>query len=201
MDGGTIKHSLRADSGGVNALCFSPNGTKLAGGDQAVRVFDVDSGDLILEIEGHTEHLYSVVWSLDGSQLFTGSWDQTIRHWDSETGEEIGEPWMGHTGIVHFLSLSLDGTKLVSTSADHTVRFWAVDSGDPIGEPLQHDSDLWAVGFSPSGEFVACGGADRKVSIWRVPWWDDSKAEVIVHFQLSWIASYHNCDCRRINHF
>ncbi|KIJ13678.1 hypothetical protein PAXINDRAFT_13432, partial [Paxillus involutus ATCC 200175] len=94
MDGGTIKHSLRADSGGVNALCFSPNGTKLAGGDQAVRVFDVDSGDLILEIEGHTEHLYSVVWSLDGSQLFTGSWDQTIRHWDSETGEEIGEPWM-----------------------------------------------------------------------------------------------------------
>ncbi|KIJ13730.1 hypothetical protein PAXINDRAFT_13496, partial [Paxillus involutus ATCC 200175] len=27
--------------------------------------------------------------------------------------------------------------------------------------------------FSPSGEFIACGDEDGKVSIWRVPWWDD----------------------------
>ncbi|KIJ13212.1 hypothetical protein PAXINDRAFT_13962 [Paxillus involutus ATCC 200175] len=32
-----------------------------------------------------------------------------------------------------------------------------------------------AVTFSPSGEFVACGESRGKVSIWRVPRWDDSK--------------------------
>ncbi|KIJ13679.1 hypothetical protein PAXINDRAFT_170195 [Paxillus involutus ATCC 200175] len=175
MDGGTIKYSLKSGSGDVIALCFSPDGTKLAcGGDQAVRVFDVDSGDLILgPIEGHTNHVFSIVWSLDGSRLFTSSSDQTIRHWDSESGEAIGEPWMGHTDYVKTISLSPDGTKLTSVSRDKTVRFWDADSGNPTGELVHHEGHMWAVTFSPSGEFVACSGEDKKVSIWRVPWWDD----------------------------
>ncbi|KIJ18025.1 hypothetical protein PAXINDRAFT_71621 [Paxillus involutus ATCC 200175] len=187
MDGGTVKCLLESGADDVAALCFSPNGTKLAcGGDEAIRVFDLDSGDLILgPIEGHTRDVFSVVWSLDGSRLFTASWDHTIRHWDSETGEAIGEPWTGHTSSVNRLSLSPDGSKLASSSTDETVRFWDVDSGEPIGEPLPHEMNVWALTFSPSGEFVACG--DHKVSIWRVPWWDDSlsAAEVISHSQFS----------------
>ncbi|KAF9221839.1 WD40 repeat-like protein [Gyrodon lividus] len=180
MDGGTVKHSLQSGSGDVNSVCFSPNGQKLVSGhdDAAIRVFDVQSGDLILgPIKGHAKHVYSVVWSLDGSRLFTASWDVTIRCWDSETGEAIGEPWAGHTDYINSLSLSPDGTKLASASTDKTVRFWATDSGDPIGEPLQHEGAVWAVAFSPSGEFVACSGRDRKASIWRVPWWDVSQRE------------------------
>ncbi|KAF9221842.1 WD40 repeat-like protein [Gyrodon lividus] len=179
-DGGTVKHSFTSGSGDVNSVSFSPNGKKLASGndDKAIRVFDLESSDLILgPIGGHTQHVYSVVWSLDGSKLFTASWDGTIRCWDSETGEAIGEPWTDHTDDVHCLSLSPDGTKLASGSNDATVRFWATDSGDPIGEPLQHEGAVWAVAFSPSGEFVACGGSSTVISIWRVPRWDDSKEE------------------------
>ncbi|KIJ05740.1 hypothetical protein PAXINDRAFT_103653 [Paxillus involutus ATCC 200175] len=176
MDGGTVKYSLKAGSRDVYALCFSPNGTKLAcGGDVAIRVFDLDSSDLILgPLEGHERDVSSVIWSLDGSRLFTASWDQTIRHWDSETGEAIGEPWTGHTDCVNSISLSSDGTKLASSADDNTVRFWGTDSGDPIGESLHHEGRIWAVTFSPSGEYVACGGTDKEVLIWHVPWWDDS---------------------------
>ncbi|KAF8836244.1 WD40 repeat-like protein, partial [Paxillus ammoniavirescens] len=158
MDGGAVKHSFKSGSANVKALGFSPNGTKLAcGGDDAIRVFDLDSGDLILgPIAGHTQEISSVVWSLDGSRLFTASWDHTIRHWDSETGEAIGEPWTDHTEDVTSITLSPDGTKLASVSTDKTIRFWDVDTGDPIGEPLQHEMNIWAVTFSPSGEFVAC---------------------------------------------
>ncbi|KAF8833981.1 WD40 repeat-like protein [Paxillus ammoniavirescens] len=144
MDGGTVKCSPKSGSGEVIALCFSPDGTKIAcGGDRAVRVFDVDSGDLILgPIEGHTDRVFSVVWSLDGSRLFTSSSDQTIRHWDSKSGEAIGEPWMGHTDYVKTISLSPDGTKLTSVSRDKTVRFWDADSGNHIGEPLHHEGHM-----------------------------------------------------------
>ncbi|KAF8834157.1 WD40 repeat-like protein [Paxillus ammoniavirescens] len=177
---GRIRHSIKAGSE-VRSLCFSPNGEKLACAvgnitDSNIHVYDVDSGKLVLgPIEGHTEPVNCVLWSLDGSQLFSGSDDYSIRCWNSDTGESIGEPWKGHTHWVWSLSLSPDGTKLASASFDKTVQFWDVRSGDPIGQPLQHsDHGVLAVTFSPSGEFVASGGYDKKVSIWRVPWWDDS---------------------------
>ncbi|KAF8838552.1 WD40 repeat-like protein, partial [Paxillus ammoniavirescens] len=110
-------------------------------------------------------------------RLFTASADCSIRLWDSETGEAIGDPWTGHINDVNSISLSPDGTRLASASDDKTVRFWGTDSGEPIGEPLQHGNDVWVVTFSPSSEFVACDGEDGKVSIWRVPWWDDRNIE------------------------
>ncbi|KAF8840942.1 WD40 repeat-like protein [Paxillus ammoniavirescens] len=179
---GAIKHSIKTGSS-VDSLCFSPNVEKLAcsvsGGDHsAIRVYDVESGNLVLDLEAHENSVDCIRWSLDGSQLFSASVDQTIRCWDSETGKSIGEPWTGHTKAVVFLSLSPDGKKLASASDDHTVRFWDTRSGNPIGCPLQHESDLCAVAFSPSGDFVASGGYDHKVSIWRVPWSDETQTQI-----------------------
>ncbi|KIJ13209.1 hypothetical protein PAXINDRAFT_31193, partial [Paxillus involutus ATCC 200175] len=66
------------------------------------------------------------------------------------------------------ISLSPDGTKLASASYDRTVHFWATASGDPIGEQLEHEDYGWAVVFSPSGEFVACGEYSGKILMWHV---------------------------------
>jgi WD40 repeat protein len=168
---GRIKQAIETGCS-MYSICFSPDGTKIASGhdDHMIRVFDVDNGDLILgPIEGHTKEVKSVVWSLDGSRLITVSFDRSIRFWDTATGKAISDPSKGHTGCINSISLSPDGTKLASASGDKTVRFWATDSGDPIGEPLQHEDCVWAVTFSPSSEFVACGEYGGKVSIWRVP--------------------------------
>ncbi|KAF8833066.1 WD40 repeat-like protein [Paxillus ammoniavirescens] len=185
QEGGRIRHSIKAGRP-VRSLCFSPNGEKLAcavgntaGEIGAIQVYDVDSGEVVLgPINGHENIINCVLWSLDGSQLYSASFDDTIRCWNSDTGESIGEPWTGHTQWVDSLSLSPDGTKLASGSWDNTVRFWDACSGDPIGQPLQHDDFVYAVTFSPSGEFVASGGMDNKVCIWRVPWWDDSQKQL-----------------------
>ncbi|KIJ13540.1 hypothetical protein PAXINDRAFT_80943 [Paxillus involutus ATCC 200175] len=171
-EGGEIRHAI--ETGGevrVNSLCFSPNGEKLAcvankdaGGNYAIQIFDVESGELILGSIHHEHWVRCVIWSFDGSQLFSASDDHTIRCWNSETAEPIGQPWTGHTDMVTWLSLSPDGKRLASTSVDQTVRFWDVHSGDPVARPLQHDDHLMKVTFSPSGEFVASG----TVRIWDV---------------------------------
>ncbi|KIJ13518.1 hypothetical protein PAXINDRAFT_80939, partial [Paxillus involutus ATCC 200175] len=135
-ESGRIRHSIKA-GGGVRSVCFSPNGEKLAcavgvyaARPIAIHVYDVESGELILgPIKGHTKPVTSVLWSLDGSQLFSASLDHTIRCWNSDTGESVGEPWKGHAHHVWFLALSPDGTKLASTSEDNTFRFWDAHSG------------------------------------------------------------------------
>ncbi|KIJ12136.1 hypothetical protein PAXINDRAFT_25533, partial [Paxillus involutus ATCC 200175] len=157
---GNIKHSIHAGNW-VRSICFSPNGEKLACGSTVIKVYDVDSGKLVLgPLKGHEDYIRCVLWSLDGSRLFSASNDRTIRCWNSETGKPIGKPWTGHTNFVTSLSLSPDGTKLASTSYDKTARFWDTQSGKPIEQPLQHENFLYAVAFSPCGKFVAYG--DKK---------------------------------------
>jgi WD40 repeat protein len=125
----------------VFAMCFSPDGKKLAcGTDDGIRVYDVDSGTLILE--GYEDWVCCVLWSRDGSRHFSGSHNKTIRCWNSDTGEPIGHPWTGHTGPILSLSLSPDGSILASASWDATVHFWDTTAGNPIGQHLQHDKQL-----------------------------------------------------------
>ncbi|KAF8557940.1 WD40 repeat-like protein [Imleria badia] len=163
---------------------FSPKGKKLAcGTDDDVRVYDVDSGKLILgPLEGHEEWVNCVLWSRDGSRLFSASNDGTIRCWNSDAGTQIGQPWTGHTGHIRSLSLSPDGYIIASASEDHTVRFWDGTSGRPIGQHLKHADIVTAVCFSPSGEFVASAGWDGKIYFWPAPSPQSVKDWVIMPF-------------------
>jgi len=155
-------------------MCFSPDGNKLAcaTNSNGVRVYDVASGTLILQVgpsDTGRVGIRDLLWSRDGSKLFASAKDNTIRCWNSDTGQQIGHPWTGHTHYISSFSLSPDGSTLASASFDKTVRFWNATTGDPIGQ-LQHDCEVNTVRFSPSGESVASAGVDGKIRFWRVPW-------------------------------
>ena len=172
MEGRQVS-SIKVDDG-VWSLCFSPDGKKLAcGTDDDIRVYDVDTGRLQVvrgPLMGQRHWVRDVLWSRDGSRLFSASNDGTIRCWNSDTGEQIGHPWTGHTGSIRSLSLSPDGSILASASWDKTVCFWDAITGSPIGQHLQHDKPVDAVRFSPSGESVASLGWGGTIYLWRVPW-------------------------------
>ena len=154
----------------VFSLSFSPDGNKLAycaGND--IFVYDFETDTLIVDsLEGHEDEVWSVLWSRDGSRLFSASYDKTIRCWNYITRGQIGLSWTGHTFVVCSLTLSPDGTLLASAS-DETVRFWDTARGRPIRQHLQHDTYVHSVCFSPSGEFVASGDRRGNIYLWRVP--------------------------------
>ena len=173
---------------GVWSMSFSPDGKKLACGtyDGDIRAYDVNSGTLILE--AHQDWIRDVLWSRDGSRLFSASddpHDKTIRCWNTDTGEQIGHPWTGHTDYcIRSLSLSPGGSILASASRDRTVRFWDATTGNPIRQHLQHEGveAVAAVRFSPSGNFVVSVGGG-KIYLWRVPWLNSIKHQVITSFR------------------
>ena len=167
-EGRPVNHAIEV-SEVVLTLCFSPDSNKLAcGTHNDIRVYDVVNGCLLLgPLDGHEDWVRCILWSPDGSRLFSASHDKTILCWNF--GEQIGHSWTGHTDTVFTLSLSPDGSILASASEDRTVRFWDAISGHPIGQCLQHVGAVIAVCFSPSGEFVASAGWDGKIYLWRAP--------------------------------
>ena len=72
-------------------------------------------------LRGHT---YAVMClTLHKNKLYSGSWDKTIRIWNTETHEEIGI-LRRHTERV--FCLTIRENKLYSGSEDKTIRIWKV---------------------------------------------------------------------------
>ncbi|CCA76475.1 hypothetical protein PIIN_10468, partial [Serendipita indica DSM 11827] len=80
-------------------------------------------------LRGHESGVNSVEFSPDGSQIVSGSDDNTIRLWDAATGQAVGEPLRGHEGWVLAVAFSPDGSQIVSGSYDKTIRLWDVATG------------------------------------------------------------------------
>ena len=69
----------------VDALAFSPDCHRLVTGDAGhlVRLWDVDTGRLVLTLRGHEDFVTAIAFSPDGRWFVTASNDHTLRIWDA----------------------------------------------------------------------------------------------------------------------
>ena len=65
-----------------------------------------------------------MAFSPDGQRIVSGSADKTVRLWNADTGQPIGDPLTGHTDFVYSVAFSPDGQHIVSGSYDKTLRLW-----------------------------------------------------------------------------
>ena len=61
-----------------------------------MRLWEVATGQCVRVLEGHTDNVLSVAWSLDGRQALSGADDRTVRLWEVATGQCV-RVLEGHT--------------------------------------------------------------------------------------------------------
>ena len=124
---------------------------------------------LVRIFSGHEGYVNSVSISADGKRLASGSDNETVRLWDTETGKEI-QRFVGHEGSVRSVSLSADGKRLAYSSGDKTVRLWDTETGRLLAVyPVQDDS--LAIQFSQNNReiYVADkGGAIHNLNFYHL---------------------------------
>ena len=108
-------------------LAFSPDGRHLvAGGEKnTVGIWDVQTGEEIRILEGHSGDVCSAAFSPDpgGRWVASAGEDTTVKIWDSRTGRLV-RSFRGHTRLVTSIAFSPDGRLLLSGSRDGTVKVW-----------------------------------------------------------------------------
>ncbi len=110
----TVRTNLVMDAPLGSEAAFSPDGRILAVvcQDDAVRLLDVFTGELLGTCTGHKQTIFSVEFSPDGKTLATASDDSTLKLWNVATQQELlSLRRLG--GALRGLTFSPDGRLLV----------------------------------------------------------------------------------------
>lgn len=153
----------------VGNIAYSPNGTRLAmAGANGIWLYDTTSYKEISLLTGHTDYVYSVVFSPDGRTLASASGDNTVRLWDPSTGEQK-QILTEHEDIVSSVVFSPDGRTLVSASRNEpTIILWDVETGALVYTLFGHTDAVTCLSFRPDGKILASGSLDGNIYLWDV---------------------------------
>lgn len=118
----------------------------------------------------HGSAINSIAMTPDGLGFASSGSDGRIVLWDIPGGRD--QPRLdlknGHRGPVYGLTYNYDGTLLASAGWDGTVVIWNAGSGEMLKQFKAHKEGVWAVDFSPCGNFLATGGQDNLAKLWDV---------------------------------
>lgn len=147
-----------------DATCvdFSPDAKFIAVGDgeNSVKVYRVESGELLLTLTGHREAVSAVVFAPNGERILSASSDDTIRIWDATTGAEL-RTLRGHTDDIAGLALDRSGARLLSGGADRLAILWDLSTGKELERWTVPSAAITAAALSPDGRRITLGSHRR----------------------------------------
>ncbi|KAL2918031.1 Serine/threonine-protein kinase smu1 [Polyrhizophydium stewartii] len=132
----------------VLSLAFTPDSRVLASGSQEgkIKVWQINTGECLRKFStAHTLGITSLMFSQDGSQILSASFDHTIRLNGLKSGKALKE-FRGHTSYVNSAIFSSDGKKVVSASSDGTLKIWDLQSTECL-----HSVGLYKGKLAPVG--------------------------------------------------
>lgn len=136
-----------------------------AGRDNEIRIWNLESGNPVREIDGHYDWIRSIVLSQDTKFLISGSWDQSVRVWSLASGQCV-RTLPDKIKSITQIALNPQGRILAVANGAGIMIFWDILSDSILSYRQAHRGAINSIRFSRDGRFIITAGDDSTVRIW-----------------------------------
>ncbi|KAL1231614.1 Coronin-like protein [Trichinella spiralis] len=182
-DGGLVKPlkqplmELAGHQKRVTSILWHPTANDIlltAGGDLKLCLWNVGTGELLVQIAGHPDLIWSVDFNYDGSKLLTTCKDKKIRVIDPRTGLILRQG-SGHEGVKPQHGIFLKDGRIFTTGfTRRSERMYALRDEENLEEPVtQEELDtsngvLFPFYDKDTGLIYLCGKGDSNIRYYEV---------------------------------
>jgi WD40 repeat protein len=156
-------------------ISHAGNSVVTASLDASVRIWDADSGQPRMTLDGHTAgplggHRMPVncaIFTPDDRHVITGSEDGTVRKWDLSTMRVVQVIPVDSRGITR-VAVSRDGQTLFTASRSGEAAIWRLaEPAQPVLRLVGHAGEILDLCLSPDEAWIVTASADNTARIWN----------------------------------
>ncbi|KAL0105274.1 hypothetical protein PUN28_016724 [Cardiocondyla obscurior] len=164
-----IKAELTSSAPACYALAISPDSKVCFSccSDGNIAVWDLQNQTLVRQFQGHTDGASCIDISADGSKLWTGGLDNTVRSWDLREGRQLQQH--DFTSQIFSLGYCPTGEWLAVGMENSNVEVLHATKSDKYQLHL-HDSCVLSLRFASCGKWFVSTGKDNLLNAWRTPY-------------------------------
>ncbi|KIK37516.1 hypothetical protein CY34DRAFT_810271 [Suillus luteus UH-Slu-Lm8-n1] len=178
LETGVVLKKMEGHSCEVWALAVSRDGQMIASGDAGgeIIVWHGETGESLAKlIKAHSEGIYSVDFSPDGTVLATGSYDGMTKFWCTKTWQMQGDPIdCGHVKCVRY---SPSG-ELLAIATTLNIQIYNPGTRERVASFKGHTEFNRSLAWTPDGTRLLSGGNNKDPTIRE---WDSSTWQQVGH--------------------
>ncbi len=167
-----FKKSISPSS--LRCLALHPEKPLMAIGssDNNVYLSKLPEANIIRQLPGHSNSVFTCCFSPDGQWLASGGRDAHIRIWQMGKNVELYQAIPAHMQTVNRLAFSPDGRWLASASRDKEIRIWDGHNFKllkVIGKQLEgHQHSVNCLLWDTDRSVLYSAGDDRHIMGWQI---------------------------------
>uniref|UniRef100_A0A2C9K2T8 Groucho/TLE N-terminal Q-rich domain-containing protein n=1 Tax=Biomphalaria glabrata TaxID=6526 RepID=A0A2C9K2T8_BIOGL len=164
-----IKAELTSSAPACYALAISPDAKVCFSccSDGHIAVWDLHNQTLVRQFQGHTDGASCIDISPDGTKLWTGGLDNTVRSWDLREGRQLQQH--DFSSQIFSLGYCPKGEWLAVGMESSNVEVLHHSKPDKYQLHL-HESCVLSLKFAYCGEWFISTGKDNLLNAWRTPY-------------------------------
>ncbi|XP_072938481.1 protein groucho-like isoform X13 [Epargyreus clarus] len=164
-----MRAELTSSAPACYALAISPDSKVCFSccSDGNIAVWDLQNQTLVRQFQGHTDGASCIDISADGTRLWTGGLDNTVRSWDLREGRQLHQHdfssqifSLGYCPTGSWLAVGMENSHVEVLHAGKPDRY----------QLLLHESCVLSLRFAASGKWFASTGKDNLLNAWRTPY-------------------------------